>query len=113
MESNVPRLAGWVVAIAAFALVVLSRVQLGKSFSVTPKASALVTNGLYSRIRHPMYVFMDLTVLGLALALDSWWVLAVLVVLLPLQVGNARRENKLLAERFGTDYRNWRSRTRL
>lgn len=106
MELNVPRLAGWVVAIAAFALVVLSRVQLGKSFSVTPKASALVTNGLYSRIRHPMYVFMDLTVLGLALALDSWWVL-------PLQVGNARRENKLLAERFGTDYRNWRSRTRL
>lgn len=60
-----------------------------------------------------MYVFMDLTILGLAPALGSWWVLAVLVVLLPLQVRNARRENRLLAERFGVDYQVWRSRTRL
>ena len=111
MELNALRLAGFVVAVAAFSLVVLSRVQLGKSFSITPKASALVTNGLYSRIRHPMYVFMDLTILGLALALPSWWVLALLVLLLPLQVRNARRESKLLAERYGVDYQAWRSRT--
>ena len=111
MELNGLRLAGLGVAIGAFSLVVLSRVQLGKSFSFTPKAAALVTNGLYSRIRHPMYVFMDLTILGLALALDSWWVLAVLVVLLLLQVRNAQRESKLLAERFGADYQAWRRRT--
>jgi protein-S-isoprenylcysteine O-methyltransferase Ste14 len=58
-----------------------------------------------------MYVFLDLTILGVALALQSWWVLLVLMILLPLQIWNARRESKLLAERFGAEYQAWRSRT--
>jgi protein-S-isoprenylcysteine O-methyltransferase Ste14 len=35
----------------------LARFQLGKAFSVQAKASVLVTRGLYSRIRNPIYIF--------------------------------------------------------
>ena len=89
----------------------LARIQLGRSFSVTPKALGLVTHGLYSRIRHPMYVFIDVTMSGIALALERWWILLALLILLPLQIRNARRENKLLAESFGAEYQAWRDRT--
>ncbi|PYV51583.1 MAG: hypothetical protein DMG92_03900 [Acidobacteria bacterium] len=45
-------------AIAAPALVLLcvARNQLGRSFSVTAQARQLVTGGIYSKIRNPIYV---------------------------------------------------------
>ena len=98
-------------AATSFALVVLARVQLGKSFSVAPKANDLVTHGLYSRLRHPMYMFVDLTVCGIALAVHLCYVLLLLVILLPLQTMNARRERKLLQEKFGERYEEYRSGT--
>jgi protein-S-isoprenylcysteine O-methyltransferase Ste14 len=91
--------------------VVLSRVQLGKSFAVTPKAYDLVTHGLYSHLQHPMYVFVDLTICGIALAVHRWYVLLPLVILLPLQMRNARRERNLLQETFRERYTIYRRAT--
>ena len=51
------RIAGVVIGLPSLALLVLARIQLGGSFSVRPKAQALVTHGLYSRIRNPIYLF--------------------------------------------------------
>jgi protein-S-isoprenylcysteine O-methyltransferase Ste14 len=51
---NLISILGIIVAAVSLVLLVLARVQLGKSFSVTPKAKELVTHGLYSRIRNPM-----------------------------------------------------------
>jgi protein-S-isoprenylcysteine O-methyltransferase Ste14 len=108
---NVETLIGVALAVVSFALVVLSRVQLGESFSVAPRASVLVTHGLYSRLRHPMYVFVDLTVFGIALAVHRWYVLLLLVILLPLQMSNARTECTLLREKFGDRYEEYRRAT--
>jgi protein-S-isoprenylcysteine O-methyltransferase Ste14 len=76
---NAITLAGIVLAVVSFGLLLLSRAQLGKSFAFTPKARELVTHGLYSRIRNPMYVFVDLTVIGLALATHFWYLACVLL----------------------------------
>lgn len=105
---NVETFAGVALAIISFALVILARIQLGKSFSVTPKANDLVTHGLYSRLQHPMYVFVDLTVCGIALATHRWYVLLPLVILVPLQTRNARRERNLLQEKFRERYEIYR-----
>lgn len=103
--------AGVTLGAISFALTVVARVQLGKSFAVTPKAKDLVTHGLYSRLQHPMYVFVDLIVCGLALAVHRWYVLLPLVILLPLQMRNARRESALLREKFGQRYEVYRRAT--
>jgi protein-S-isoprenylcysteine O-methyltransferase Ste14 len=108
---DVGTVAGVALAAVSFALTVLARVQLGKSFTVAPKAKELVTHGLYSRLQHPMYVFLDLTICGIALALHRWYVLLPLAVLLPLQMRNARRERKLLHEKFGERYEVYRRAT--
>jgi len=102
---------GAILAAGSAALLVLARVQLGKSFSVTPQAKGLVTHGLYSRIRNPMYVFLDLALLGVALATGSWYPLLPLIILVPLQVRNSRREAGLLREKFGAAYAEYRRST--
>jgi protein-S-isoprenylcysteine O-methyltransferase Ste14 len=108
---NVETLAGMVLATISFALTVLARVQLGKSFAITPQANDLVTHGLYSRLQHPMYLFVDLTLCGIGLAVHRWYVLLLLVILVPLQIRNANKERTLLREKFGERYENYRRAT--
>src|SRR5271157_3291904 len=47
---------GLLLGLIGLAGVILSRYTLGRSFSVAPKATALVTSGIYSRIRNPIYI---------------------------------------------------------
>lgn len=102
---------GAVLAVIACSLVITARVQLGKSFSVRAEAKKLVTHGLYARIRNPMYVFVDLMVLGLILALHLHWLLVIFAVLVAFQARQARREAKVLQEKFGQAYLDYRKQT--
>jgi protein-S-isoprenylcysteine O-methyltransferase Ste14 len=104
-------IAGVAIVAPAFLLFVLARMQLGSAFSVEAKASKLVTTGLYSRIRNPIYVFGALMILGvIVFAARPWWLL-VFAVLLPLQVWRSRKEGKVLEEKFGADYREYKQKT--
>jgi protein-S-isoprenylcysteine O-methyltransferase Ste14 len=48
---------GAVIAGLSFPFLLLAHWQLGASFSVSAKARALVTTGIYSKIRNPIYLF--------------------------------------------------------
>jgi len=48
---------GLAIAIPAAVVLFTARWQLGTSFSVTPQARELVTHGVYSKIRNPIYLF--------------------------------------------------------
>ncbi len=98
-------------SLACCVLWVVARVQLGASFAVRPEARRLVTTGLYARLRHPIYLFGTLAFLLVLLALQGWGGLAVWVILIPIQVVRAGREDKVLAAAFGADYAAWRRRT--
>ena len=102
---------GLALVVGGLALITLARMQLGDSFSIEPKATALVTRGLYSRIRNPVYVFGLVLFAGLLLYLDRRWLLALLVPLAVVQVVRARREAKVLEERFGDEYRRYKAGT--
>lgn len=62
---------GVVVAIPAFCLWVLARVQLRTSFAVSAQAKELVTHGLYSKIQNPVYVFGAILIAGLIVYVDQ------------------------------------------
>ena len=102
---------GAIVGFPSIGLVILARFQLGKSFSLRPKAVALVTHGLYSRIRNPIYIFGGLAVAGLCLALNKPRFLWILAVLAPLQILRIRREEKVLTKKFGEEYLRYRKQT--
>lgn len=108
---TVSRVAGMAIGIPSLMLLALARIQLGRAFSVEAKATTLVTTGLYSRIRNPIYVFGGLTVAGFILWAGRPWFLLCFVVLIPLQVYRSRREEQVLAKKFGTTYEHYKRNT--
>jgi len=105
------RIVGFAIALLATVLLFLARYQIGGSFSVTPQARALVTHGLYSRIRNPIYVFSAVLLAGVFISFHFFWGLLLLLVLIPIQTVRARHESKVLEEKFGEEYREYRKRT--
>jgi len=108
---NLARSIGLAIAAPSVALLLIARSQLGGSFSLTPQARHLVTHGLYSRIRNPIYVFGGLTFLGLSLALQKPALYIVFIIVIPIQIARAHKEAKVLEERFGDEYRQYREKT--
>ncbi len=104
--------AGLIFGLIGLAGVILGRHTLGNSFSVAPKARVLVTHGIYSRIRNPIYISAEILIAGVALMMWRPEPLLFLVVVLPLQIVRARREAAVLEEKFGDEYRQYRKHTR-
>ena len=105
------RILGAVLAVVGYSMFVTARLQLGKSFAVTPQAKELVTLGLYSRIRNPIYVFVDVMIFGLILALHLYWLFALFPLLVAMHAFRAHREVKVLQEKFGLAYLDYRNQT--
>ena len=105
------RWAGLVFGLIGLTGVIVACYTLGRSFSIAARATALVTRGLYSRIRNPIYVSGVFFIIGLALMMWNSYVLLLLVVIAPMQIIRARREARVLEEKFGDEYREYRKRT--
>jgi protein-S-isoprenylcysteine O-methyltransferase Ste14 len=105
------RIVGIAITAPAFLLFVAARIELGRAFSVRAKATTLVTTGVYSRIRNPIYVFSALMILGIIIWTGRPWLLLVFAVLIPLQVVRARKEGRVLKEKFGAAYLDYKQKT--
>jgi protein-S-isoprenylcysteine O-methyltransferase Ste14 len=102
---------GIAIAIPGFCLWALARLQLGRSFAIQAKAKELVTHGLYSRIQNPVYVFGGMFFAGLVLFFGRPLLLLIFVIMVPMQVMRIRAERRVLEEKFGDAYREYRKRT--
>jgi protein-S-isoprenylcysteine O-methyltransferase Ste14 len=111
VEWDAAKVAGAVVAGVSLVLLVVARLQLGAAFSVKAKAKTLVTTGLYSRIRNPIYVFGALMLVGMSVVLGNWVLLFLVALLTPVQMMRARKEEAVLAEAFGEKYARYKAGT--
>lgn len=105
------RVAGIAIAAPAFFLFVAARIELGRAFSVKAKATTLVTTGVYSRIRNPIYFFGAMFILGIIIWTGRPWLLLIFAALIPLQVVRSRKEERVLTEKFGAAYLDYKQRT--
>jgi protein-S-isoprenylcysteine O-methyltransferase Ste14 len=108
---NLTRWIGLGLGLIGLGGVILARYMLGRSFSVAARATELVTNGIYSRIRNPIYVSGMVFLVGLLLIWQQPYLGIVLVALVPMQIIRARREARVLEDKFGDAYREYRART--
>jgi protein-S-isoprenylcysteine O-methyltransferase Ste14 len=108
---DLQRCLGTGLMLAGLAGIAVARYQLGRSFSVRPEAYKLVTRGVYSKIRNPIYVFGTVVFAGLALVVHRpvlWLIIPVIIIV---QTIRAHREALVLEAAFGDAYREYRSKT--
>ncbi len=106
---NSERYVGTFLAVVGVSFIALARYQLGKSFSI--REAQLVTAGLYSKIRNPIYVFGTGLIAGVVMVVQRpvLWLLFVVIVIA--QGIRARRESRVLEAAFGEGYREYRRKT--
>jgi protein-S-isoprenylcysteine O-methyltransferase Ste14 len=92
-----------------------SHADLGDNWSVTlelKESHRLVTQGIYARIRHPMYTGLFLTAIAQALLCPNWIAgpayFVAFGVLFALRVGP---EEQMMRDRFGAEYDAYVART--
>jgi len=89
--------------------------DLGKNWSVSlelRKGHQLITEGVYRKIRHPMYAAIWLFGLGQAMLLHNWFAgWSALVSFALMYFVRAPREERMMSEQFGSAYRDYMRRT--
>lgn len=105
------QLLGISIMIPSFFLWALARLQLGMSFSGEPRATALVTRGLYAKIRNPIYVFGGIFIAGLFTFIGNPYVWLLFLLIIPMQLMRLRREASVLDAAFGDAYRAYKRQT--
>lgn len=117
-DYHLPTWACWLgVAIYASALWLLwkAHADLGRNFTPTvqlKKEHALVTQGVFRYIRHPIYAAHGLWGIAQALLLQNWIAgLSMLAFFLPLYLVRVPSEEQMMLERFGEEYRVYMNQT--
>jgi len=85
--------------------------MLGSSRLVIAEGQRLVTDGLYRRIRHPLYVGEITRNLGFTLILTSGYGFALVLLGSMFLLFRIRREERMMLEEFGDEYRAYMAHT--
>lgn len=80
----------------------------GRNTAAGQVASVLNTGGMYSVVRHPLYLGNGLIWLGISLLLRTWWFTLVVMLILWLYYERIMfAEEEFLREKFGRDFEAW------
>ena len=86
-------------------------ITLGKAFSLIPKASELIKVGIYSKIRHPIYVGLSLVGIGWALLTQTSLLILLAVATIVSSIIRAKLEETKLVKTFCEKYLNYKKET--
>ena len=106
---------GFAVGIMSIGLLIWTELELGRQFSPQLKLRQdhqLITSGPYARIRHPLYTAVYAFGLSLALVSANWFFVAFFLVSMVGLGARVPKEEQMLVEQFGEEYRLYMERTR-
>jgi len=111
----IPRVTGAILFTFGLLIAMLARLELGNNWSDIETGRVkqnhmLVNQGVYRYIRHPIYAGDLAMLLGFELCLNSWLVIAVVIIAVP-TIYKALSEEKVLAETV-TGYQAYRAQTK-
>jgi protein-S-isoprenylcysteine O-methyltransferase Ste14 len=109
-------LAGYVLLAIALALIAWTAILMSKAGTTpnpTRPTTALVIRGPFHFTRNPMYLALELIVLGVGLAANAPWVI---IMAVPAAFVTRRlvidKEERYLEGKFGAEYRDYKARVR-
>jgi protein-S-isoprenylcysteine O-methyltransferase Ste14 len=102
------QLVGGLILFPSLILWALARYQLARCCTLLPVAEELITQGIYSKFRHPIYLFGSLTMVGYFLFYGQpIGAIVCIVIVVPLQCYRASQESLALEMRFGELYQQY------
>ncbi len=108
--------AGTLMLIASLWLFFKSHADLGKNWSMTlqiREEHALVSNGVYKSIRHPMYTSIFLLSFAQLLLLSNWISAPALLIAFSILFAiRLRTEEQMMLDKFGAQYESYRQKTK-
>jgi len=100
-------------ALALFAWAIVTMTRAGSNVPTSLPSTTIIDTGPYRFTRNPIYLGMMLGLIGLAVALNSLWLLLTLAPFaLVIRYGVVAREEAYLERKFGDAYRHYRARVR-
>jgi protein-S-isoprenylcysteine O-methyltransferase Ste14 len=114
-DSEAASCAGVVLCLAGLSLLLGSLVSFGKSFRIgidTERPDKLITTGVYSCSRNPIYVAFAFVLIGQFLVFPNWILLVYLVAGMWLFHRQVLREETSLKTTYGTTYEEYCERVR-
>lgn len=76
-----------------------------------PSIKKLVTHGIYSKIRHPLYLGINLTLFGLIFLYPKTWLVITLLLIIFYFFYRMHVENNYLLEKLGQEYKDYKKKT--
>ncbi|MDD5492348.1 MAG: isoprenylcysteine carboxylmethyltransferase family protein [bacterium] len=106
-------IAGITLMVSAYAFRIITIKQFWHSYNqgIIPSGQ-LITTGIYSVVRHPLYFFYNVEML--ALIIIKFNIISILTLFLTIEAALIRmkQEEVNLADKFGVDYESYRSKTK-
>ncbi|MDL2235807.1 isoprenylcysteine carboxylmethyltransferase family protein [Christensenellaceae bacterium OttesenSCG-928-L17] len=112
---DISMIAGTLLVVSGTIINIVARAQLGNNWANHIKIYTdhkLITTGLYSICRHPLYSSLFLALFGGALAYSNWFA-AILTasIFIPMMNYRAKQEEVLLSKEF-PEYKNYKKKVR-
>ena len=105
---------GLILAIGGAVFSSVARITLKKNYVPIQAAGIpenIVTGGIYKIVRHPSYLGTLLAFIGLEIALGSFFIFLP-IILFPYLIKQIDREEKMLSQHFGQQWRDYQKQTR-
>ena len=103
----------FILALSLITWAIVTMTGAGSNVPTDRPTTTIVESGPYRFTRNPIYLAMILGLIGLSIAFDNLWLLAVLVPFaLVIRYGVVAREEVYLERKFGDVYRGYRNRVR-
>lgn len=113
---TVLRIFGTALIVFGLGIILTARAKMQKAkTNIEPwkPTNAIISDGIYSYTRNPIYVAMILIYLGITLIFNIiWFVPFLILVLIAMQYGVILREEKYLENKFGADYLDYKKKVR-
>lgn len=105
---------GLILLLAGFYGRVVGIRKMGASYHrmIIIPAGGLVTDGIYSLVRHPLYFFYTLEMVGLFMVRPNSFSLCTLFLVISAILWRIRAEDPLLAKTYGAEFEAYRRRTK-
>ncbi len=113
----VMRVLGYILIVGGFVISLKALKDLGNNWTGMneyriKKDQQLITNGIYNKIRHPIYLAVLMETLGYELIANSWLLVPILVIGTVIFIRHINLEEKLLREAFGEKFTNYSQKTK-